>query len=129
ATSVYATGATGECGRAHGVRVEGRPPLPAEFLSFADWQPAPGDTILLCTNCYDNGAVLARLPDPVTLIPIQNGFDRRLDGRGGALEGIASFVSECRPGQVHTRITRNGKLHLGRRARGPGRPRARRALD
>src|SRR6185295_9088483 len=38
------------------------------------------------------------------------------DGRGGALEGIASFVSECLPGRVHTRITRNGKLHLGRRS-------------
>jgi 2-dehydropantoate 2-reductase len=29
------------------------------------------------------------------------------------LEGIASFVSECEPDQTHTRITRNGHLHLG----------------
>src|SRR5262249_53237949 len=72
--------------------------------------------VLLCTKCYDNGAVLARLPESATLLPIQNGFDRRLDGRGGSLEGIASFISECLPRQTHTRITRNGKLHLGRRA-------------
>jgi 2-dehydropantoate 2-reductase len=116
-TFVDADAAKVEWGRAHGVRVEGRPPLPAEFVPFADWRPDPGGTILLCTKCYDNGAVLTRLPDPVTLIPIQNGFDRRLDGRGGPLEGIASFISECLPRQTHTRITRNGKLHLGRRAR------------
>jgi 2-dehydropantoate 2-reductase len=108
-------------GRAHGIQVEGRPPLPADFLPFADWRPDAGATVLLCTKCYDNYAVLSRLPEPVTLIPIQNGFDRRLDGRGGALEGIASFVSECLPGKTHTRITRNGRLHLGRRAgRGTG---------
>jgi len=115
-TFVDADPAKVEWGRAHGVQVAGRPPLPADFLPFADWRPVPGGTVLLCTKCYDNDAVLARLPDPVTLIPIQNGFDRRLDGRGGHLEGIASFVSECFPGQARTRITRNGKLHLGRRA-------------
>jgi 2-dehydropantoate 2-reductase len=109
-------------GRVNGVQVDGRPPLPAEFVPFIGWRPEPGATVLLCTKCYDNGAVLERLPDPVTLIPIQNGFDRRLDGRGGALEGIASFISECLPEQTHTRITRNGKLHLGRRADGDDRP-------
>ncbi len=93
-----------------------RSPQPAAFVPFADWLPLPGETILLCTKCYDNGAVLARLPDPVTLIPIQNGFDPRLEGRGGHVEGIASFISECFPGQTRTRITRNGKLHLGRRS-------------
>jgi len=103
-------------GRSHGVQVDRRPPQPATFLSFADWRPEPGETVLLCTKCYDNAVVLARLPDPVTLIPIQNGFDARLEGRGGPLEGIASFISECTPGQTHTRITRNGKLHLGRRS-------------
>jgi 2-dehydropantoate 2-reductase len=102
-------------GRAQGIQVAGRPLLSAEFLPFADWRPHPGDVVLLCTKCYDNDSVLSRLPDPVTLIPIQNGFDRRLDGRGGALEGIASFISECVPRQTVTRITRNGKLHLGRR--------------
>jgi 2-dehydropantoate 2-reductase len=114
-TFVEADAAKIAWGRAHGVHVDCLPPFSAEFLPFADWRPEPGSTVLLCTKCYDNDAVLARLPEPITLIPIQNGFDRRLDGRGGALEGIASFISECLPGQTHTRITRNGKLHLGRR--------------
>jgi 2-dehydropantoate 2-reductase len=119
-TFVDADAAKIDWGRAHGIQVDARPPLPAEFLPFTDWRPAPGSVVLLCTKCYDNDTVLERLPDPVTLIPIQNGFDRRLDGRGGALEGIASFISECLPRQTCTRITRNGKLHLGRRAeRGP----------
>jgi 2-dehydropantoate 2-reductase len=105
-------------GKQHGVRVDQRPPFPAEFVSFADWQPTAGSTILLCTKCYDNAAVLARLPADLTLIPIQNGFDPALDARGHAWEGIASFVSECLPGQTHTRITRSGKLHLGLRRAG-----------
>ena len=103
-------------GRAHGVRVDARPPLTADFVPFADWRPRPNEVVLLCTKCYDNDAVLARLPASALLIPIQNGFDRRLDGRGGALEGIASFISECVPNRTSTRITRNGKLHLGRRS-------------
>src|SRR5581483_10158384 len=115
-TFVDADGAKVEWGRARGVQVEGRPPLPADFLPFADWRPEPGAVVLLCTKCYDNDAVLARLPASALLIPIQNGFDRRLDGRGGALEGIASFISECVPSQTSTRITRKGKLHLGRRS-------------
>src|SRR5262249_43660388 len=74
--------------------------------------------VLLCTKCYDNAAVLARLPANVALIPIQNGFDPALDAQGHACEGIASFVSECLAGRTHTRITRAGKLHLGRRRAG-----------
>jgi 2-dehydropantoate 2-reductase len=104
-------------GREYGVRVDGRLPLTADFESFADWSPAPGDTVFLCTKCYDNPTVLARLPSAVTLVPIQNGFDRALDRPGAAPEGIASFVSECLPQRTHTRITRAGRLHLG--TRGP----------
>src|SRR6202040_685264 len=44
---------------------------------------------------------------------IQNGFDPDLAARGHALEGIASFVSECYPHRPQTRITRRGRLHLG----------------
>jgi 2-dehydropantoate 2-reductase len=102
-------------GRSQGVTLDRRPPRPAEFLHFADWSPSPGATVLLCTKCYDNAAVLARLPEDLTLIPIQNGFDPALDAHGHALEGIASFVSECQPHTTHTRLTRNGRLHLGRR--------------
>lgn len=101
-------------GRQHGVSVDRRPARAARFEYFADWSPTAGATVLLCTKCYDNAAVLQRLPDPINLIPIQNGFDRALPGRGGT-EGIASFVSECLPGRTHTRITRRGKLHLGPR--------------
>lgn len=103
-------------GRQHGVRVDELPPLAAEFLHFDDWQPRDGATILLCTKCYDNAAVLDRLPPAADLVPIQNGFDPALAARGHAWEGIASFVSECQPGQPHTRLTRRGKLHLGPRA-------------
>jgi 2-dehydropantoate 2-reductase len=105
-------------GRSHGVRVDQRPPLPAEFLTFDEWVPPAGAMVLLCTKCYDNATVLQRLPSPVTLLPIQNGFDPSIEGRRDALEGIASFVSECHPHQTHTRITRGGRLHLGKRGVG-----------
>ena len=72
--------------------------------------------------------MLQHLPDTVTLIPIQNGFDGALENARVALEGIASFVSECRPHQTHTRITRPGKLHLGGRGSGPLNEGARRKL-
>jgi 2-dehydropantoate 2-reductase len=54
-------------------------------------------------------------------MPIQNGFHRALMERS-AIEGIASFVSECRDGQTHTDITRQGNLHIGRWGGGHGRP-------
>jgi 2-dehydropantoate 2-reductase len=103
-------------GRAHGVAVDRLPPRSARFVPFADWEPPAGAPILLCTKCYDNAAVLDRLPDSTPLVPIQNGFDPLLWARPHALEGIASFVSECLPGRTHTRITRRGRLHLGPRA-------------
>jgi 2-dehydropantoate 2-reductase len=100
-------------GQAHGVAVNQLPSVPAEFMAFKGWSPPAGARILLCTKCYDNEAVLARIASiKTTLIPIQNGFDRALANQG---EGIASFVSECIPGRTQTRITRAGKLHLGYR--------------
>jgi 2-dehydropantoate 2-reductase len=100
-------------GRQFGIAVDGRPPRPAAFVPFSDWSPPAGAIILLCTKCYDNPAVLARLPESIQLIPIQNGFDTALLARPPHVEGIASFVSECIPGRTHTRITRPGRLHLG----------------
>jgi 2-dehydropantoate 2-reductase len=100
-------------GTQSGVRVDARPARRATFVPFAGWAPPPGAVVLLCTKCYDNAAALARLPDGVSLVPIQNGFDPALLGRPAHLEGVASFVSECVPGRAHTRITRPGKLHLG----------------
>jgi len=102
-------------GRTHGVRVDRAPPRAAEFQTFDEWAPPPGATVLLCTKCYDNARVLVRLPSPVTLIPIQNGFDPSLDAHAQAFEGIASFVSECYAHRTHTRVTRGGRLHFGAR--------------
>jgi 2-dehydropantoate 2-reductase len=105
-------------GRAHGVSVDSLVPLSAEFQLFAEWTPRPGTLVLLCTKCFHNAAVLAHVDEDVDLIPIQNGFDAQLEARV-AVEGIASFVSECTPGRTHTRLTRAGRLHLGGRG---GRP-------
>jgi 2-dehydropantoate 2-reductase len=100
-------------GRQHGVGVDGKRPLPASFVTFADWIPPSNEIVVLCTKCYDNAPVLARLPQTATLVPVQNGFDPALVARRHPIEGIASFVSECLPGRPHTRITRPGDLHLG----------------
>lgn len=107
-------------GRVHGIRVDQRPARPATFEPFADWAPPPESLVILCTKCYDNPAVLARLPQRAALIPIQNGFDPLLAARGHRIEGIASFVSECPPGRTHTRITRRGSLHVGGRGQPAG---------
>ena len=115
-TMVEADPAKLDWGRRHGLRVDQQPALPAELVRFADWSPPQGATVLLCTKCYDNPSVLERIPASATLVPIQNGFDPLLESRAPALEGIASFVSECIPATMHTRITRPGKLHLGNRA-------------
>jgi 2-dehydropantoate 2-reductase len=106
-----------EAGRRMGVGVVGQPHRPAPFVAFDDWQPPTGAVILLCTKCFDNPAVLERLPSSSALVPIQNGFDPLLDRRSHRVEAIASFVSECEPDQPLTRITRTGDLHLGGRGR------------
>lgn len=104
-----------QSGRQHGIQVDDQPAASAQFLSFDEWNPGEGSVVLLCTKCYDNAAVLQRLPHNVELIPIQNGFDPALEARAHDLEGIASFVSECDRDRPHTWITRPGKLHFGRR--------------
>ena len=109
-------------GQRDGVRVDDRPALDAEFVHFEDWKPTTDSPILLCTKCYDNAAVLAKLPPDADLIPIQNGFDPKLHAFGHEWEGIASFVSECEPDRPHTRITRKGDLHIGRRSLSPRPP-------
>jgi 2-dehydropantoate 2-reductase len=109
-------------GRIHGVSIEGRSALSATFQSFDEWRPNPDHITLLCTKCFDNSAILSRLPTSTFLVPIQNGFDRELDARDHPFEGIASFVSECVSGQTHTLITRKGSLHLGARRTGVGAP-------
>ncbi|MGC8638652.1 MAG: ketopantoate reductase family protein [Isosphaeraceae bacterium] len=107
-------------GLREGVQVVGHAPLATRFVSFESWEPPSGATILLCTKCYNNASVLARLPGDVVLIPVQNGFDPLLAAHGHEFEGIASFVSECQPDRPCTRITRPGDLHIGRRHGGRG---------
>jgi 2-dehydropantoate 2-reductase len=104
-------------GREHGIGLDQEPARHAELLHFDQWYPGTEDLVLLCTKCYDNRAVLGRIPDGLRLIPVQNGFDAQLVGRV-EIEGIASFVTECIPGQTHTRITRPGDLHIGFSAAG-----------
>jgi 2-dehydropantoate 2-reductase len=100
-------------GQVNGVGIHQFSPQRASFAHFDQWQPPPQATILLCTKCYDNAAVLSKLPAGATLIPIQNGFDPELTAGPDDVECIASFVSECHPQRTVTRITRNGTLHVG----------------
>jgi 2-dehydropantoate 2-reductase len=104
-----------DAGRRGGIAVAGRLAVSAEFVAFDDWSPPAASTVILCTKCYDNAAILERLPRSVKLIPVQNGFDPQLLKREHAFEGIASFISECDPDRPTMRITRKGKLHLGPR--------------
>src|ERR1700730_8392713 len=60
-------------GREHGVGVDGQTPQRATCVPCVGWGPPRGVPVLLCTKCYDNAAVLARLPDGADLVPIQNG--------------------------------------------------------
>ena len=99
-------------GTRNGVGLDRHPLLRANFVPFETWHPPPNSTVLLCTKCFDNAAVLGRLPPSVSLMPIQNGFDQALRGRT-VIEGIASFVSECLPKRTHSLITRGGELHIG----------------
>jgi 2-dehydropantoate 2-reductase len=113
-TFVDADAAKVAWGREHGVQVDRRSAQRAKFVHFDDWSPREDAIIILCTKCYDNAVVLNRLPASATLIPIQNGFDPALTKTDG-IEGIASFISECLPGQSHTHVTRRGRLHFGYR--------------
>jgi len=107
-------------GLRHGIRVDDRPARRVMFTPFADWRAPANAILLLCTKCYDNSAVLAKLPGDAMLVPVQNGFDPQLDQHGHTFEGIASFVSECEANRPWTRITRPGDLHLGPRVSQPG---------
>ncbi len=102
-------------GKSHGVGIDGQSCVPVNIVSFEQWSPPSSEDslVVLCTKCYDNQLVLSRLSQETDVVPIQNGFDQQLTDRVN-YEGIASFVSECQPGQTQTRITRKGELHLGR---------------
>ncbi len=105
----------------HGVGIVGQSCLPINVVAFEHWNPptTPSGIVFLSTKCYDNQTVLSRLDTRVEIIPVQNGFDRQLMARAKR-EGVASFVSECNPGQTQTRITRKGELHIGSNSSGSG---------
>lgn len=94
----------------------GRPGV--EFVAFDDWRPIPGRVVLLCTKCYDNAAVLARLPADTPLVPVQNGYDPQLEAFGHSVEAVASFVVRCETDGVEPVVTRPGDLHIGPRQAG-----------
>ena len=50
-------------------------------------------------------------------MPIQNGYDRKLEECDHPAEAIASFVSECPADRLTARLTRPGSLHIGPRRR------------
>lgn len=102
-------------GRRDGLTVAGHGTVKPDFISFEDWAPPQKGFILLCTKTYNNPAVLERIADKTSLVPVQNGFDPELDQHGHPGEGIASFVSECERDRPVTRITRPGSLHIGPR--------------
>ena len=99
-------------GRDQGVLIEGHGPQPATFVEFEQWTAPADGIVLLCTKCFDNANALDRLGPDVMIVPVQNGFDPQLQERC-TFEGIASFVSECEDDRPHTRITRDGDLHIG----------------
>lgn len=102
-------------GKKNGVTIVGMGAQAVPFMAFEDWIAPKEGFILLCTKTYNNPEVLARLPDDIFLVPIQNGFDLGLERCNHACEGIASFVSECLHDRPVTRITREGKLYIGAR--------------
>src|SRR5262245_33548208 len=102
-------------GQADGIVVAGQAPVRLPLVAFADWQPPADTVILLCTKTYDNPAVLARLKTTRRLVPVQNGYDAVLESGEFAVEGIASFVSQCARERPVARITRPGSLHIGAR--------------
>lgn len=93
-----------------------------DFVAFDEWCPPADAVVLLCVKCYDNTAVLSKVPRSATLIPIQNGCDPALDAFGHKFEGIASFVARCSSDRMDKRVTRPGHLHFGPRAGQGGQP-------
>lgn len=102
-------------GAREGMRIHGGPAMRVPFVAFDAWSPAPDALTLLCTKTFDNAAVLARLPGTPLLVPIQNGYDPRLEALDHPCEAIASFVSSCPADRPEARITRAGALHIGAR--------------
>lgn len=102
-------------GRRGEMMLDGQPIRGAHFIHFDEWVPPTDEVVLLCTKTFDNAPVLQRITDTQALVPIQNGYDGKLEERDHHAEAIASFVSECPADRLSARITRAGSLHIGPR--------------
>ncbi|SOD41424.1 ketopantoate reductase family protein [Nitrosovibrio sp. Nv4] len=102
-------------GRRNEMMLDGRPIHHVHFVHFDQWIPPTEAVVLLCTKTFDNAPILQRIANTETLVPIQNGYDKTLEGFHHPAEAIASFVSECPDDRLSARITRTGSLHIGPR--------------
>jgi 2-dehydropantoate 2-reductase len=102
-------------GRRDEMMLDGQPIRGVSFVHFNEWVPPKDEVVLLCTKTFDNAPVLQRIANIRELVPIQNGYDRKLEERDHSAEAIASFVSECAPDRLTACITRPGSLHIGAR--------------
>jgi 2-dehydropantoate 2-reductase len=102
-------------GRRDEMMLDGQPIRGAHFIHFDEWVPPTDKVVLLCTKTFDNAPVLQRIANTQALVPIQNGYDRKLEECDHPAEAIASFVSECPADRLSARITRAGSLHIGPR--------------
>lgn len=114
-TIVEANPAKIAAGRRDEMMLDGQPIHGAHFIHFDEWTPTTDKVVLLCTKTFDNAPVLQRIANTQALVPIQNGYDRKLEEGTHPGEAIASFVSECRADRLNARITRPGSLHIGAR--------------
>ncbi len=102
-------------GRRNEMTVDGQPIHGVHFVHFDEWTPPTDEVVLLCTKTFDNAPILQRIANTQTLVPIQNGYDKKLEELDHPTEAIASFVSECPADRLSARITRAGSLHIGPR--------------
>ncbi|HJT51624.1 MAG TPA: ketopantoate reductase C-terminal domain-containing protein [Nitrosospira sp.] len=102
-------------GRRNEMMLDGQPIPGVHFVHFDEWTPPKEAAVLLCTKTFDNAPILQRIANTQTLVPIQNGYDKTLEGFHHPAEAIASFVSECPTDSLSARITRTGSLHIGAR--------------
>jgi 2-dehydropantoate 2-reductase len=102
-------------GRRGEMMLDGQPIHGAHFIHFDEWVPPTDKVVLLCTKTFDNVPVLQRVANIHALVPIQNGYDRKLEECDHPAEAIASFVSDCPADRLSARITRAGSLHIGAR--------------
>lgn len=102
-------------GRRDEMMLDDQPIHGVHFVHFDEWMPPTDQMVLLCTKTFDNSPILQRIVNTQALVPIQNGYDQKLEKSDHPIEAIASFVSECPVDRLSARITRPGSLHIGPR--------------